>query len=164
MANKAQVEAIQRYQIDLGFVRLATVPTDLYLKPIFEEHFSLVVPKNYVIKLEDFEGLHQFEKAAFILFSSDYSSTYYNNIMSIFEDAGFQPKVSHKSIHANTIFRLVERGLGVAIVPHSLTLGVAKSIDIQVIELKKLRQRATLSIIWKKERHFPALEKILRYF
>ena len=84
--------------------------------------------------------------------------------MSIFTDASFVPKVSHKSIHANTIFRLVESGLGVAIVPHSLTLGVALAIDIQIIELTCIRQKALLSIAWKKEQHYPALEKVLRFF
>ena len=164
MSNQAQVEAIQHYQIDLGFVRLNAVPSDVQLKPIFKEHFSLVLPKKHPITTRKFQGVHQLKEEPFILFSSDYSSNYYNNIMSIFADAGFTPKVSHKSIHANTIFRLVENGLGVAIVPHSLTLGATKAIAIKIVDLKKNRQRAVLSIAWKKDRHAPALEKILRFF
>ena len=83
--------------------------------------------------------------------------------MSIFSDAGFEPKVSHKSIHANTIFRLVENGLGVAIVPYSLTLDMEKAIAIQVIKLNKIGQRAILSIAWRKDQHFPALEKVMQF-
>jgi len=71
--------------------------------------------------------------------------------------------VSHKSIHANTIFRLVESGLGIAIVPHSLTYGAAKAIDIQTIDLINIRQKALLSIAWRKERYTPALEKVLDF-
>jgi len=163
MSNQAQLEAIQHYQIDLGFVRLNTVPPDIELKPIFEEHFSLVLPKNHPITVRNFKGVQQLKEEPFILFSSDYSSNYYNNIMSIFSDAGFTPKVSHKSIHANTIFRLVESGLGVAIVPHSLTLGATKAIAIKIMDLKNIRQRAVLSIAWKKNRHLPALEKVLGF-
>jgi DNA-binding transcriptional LysR family regulator len=162
MSNQSQIEALQHNLIDLGFVRLDKVPMELQIVPIFEDHFSLVVPKDYSINKANFKNIAQFEKASFILFSSDYSSTYYNNIMSIFSDAGFSPKVSHKSIHANSIFRLVESGLGVAIVPHSLTLG--NSIDIEVIELKAIKQRAVLSIVWKKNQHYPALEKVLSFF
>jgi len=163
MSNQTQLEAIQHYQIDLGFVRLNTVPEGIQLKPIFEEHFSLVLPKNHPITTRNFKGIHQLREEPFILFSSDYSSNYYNNIMSIFTDAGFTPKVSHKSIHANTIFRLVESGLGVAIVPHSLTLGATKAIAIKIVDLKNIRQRAVLSIAWKKNHHAPALEKILDF-
>jgi len=163
MSNQAQLEALQAHAIDLGFVRLNKVPKDLQLKPIFEDHFSLVLSKSHAIHSSNFKGIHQFQEEPFILFSSDYSSTYYQNIMSIFTDANFEPKVSHKSIHANSIFRLVESGLGIAIVPHSLTLGMSAAIDIQVIELKTIRQRAVLSIAWKKEMHHPVLGKILGF-
>ncbi|MEM8523567.1 MAG: LysR family transcriptional regulator [Bacteroidota bacterium] len=161
MSNQAQVAALQNHAIDLAFVRLNEVPSDLDLKPIFEDHFSLVLPKKHSITSQNFQGIHQFKEEPFILFSSDYSSTYYQNIMSIFTDANFEPKVSHKSIHANSIFRLVESGLGVAIVPHSLTLGRSAAIDIQVIELKTIAQRAVLSIAWKREMHHPVLRKVL---
>ncbi len=163
MSNQTQISAIQRFEIDLGFVRLNSVPADIVLQPIYEEHFALVVPKNHSVKISNFKNLQQFREESFILFSSDYSSTYYNNIMSIFTDAGFTPKVSHKSIHANTIFRLVESGLGVAIVPLSLTLGASLAIDITVIELTNIPQRATLSIVWKKDRYYPALNKVLDF-
>lgn len=163
MSNKAQLTALQNNQIDLGFVRLKEVPKPISIRPIQEEKFALVVPKNHSIKPSNFKNLSQLDQESFILFSSDYSSTYYNNIMSIFSDAGFEPKVSHKSIHANTIFRLVENGLGVAIVPFSLTLDVEKAIAIQIIKLNKIRQRAILSIAWRKDQHFPALEKVLKF-
>ena len=163
MSNQAQIEAIEKYQIDLGFVRLNSAPPSIQLHPIFEEHFTLVLPKGHSINATNFKSIQQFEKESFILFSSDYSSTYYNNIMSIFTDAGFEPKVSHKSIHANTIFRLVESGLGIAIVPQSLTYGATKAIGIQTIELTTIRQKALLSIAWKKERYAPALDKVLGF-
>ena len=143
--------------------RLNTVPPEIHLQPIFEEHFSLVLPKQHSITTRNFKGVQQLKEEPFILFSSDYSSDYYNNIMSIFTDAGFVPKVSHKSIHANTIFRLVESGLGIAIVPHSLTLGATKAIAIKIINLKDIRQRAVLSVAWKQHRHAPALKKVLKF-
>ena len=123
----------------------------------------MVLPKLHSINASNFKSLAQFKQEPFILFSSDYSSTYYNNIMSIFTDANFEPKVSHKSIHANTIFRLVENGLGVAIVPHSLTLGITKAIDIQIIELKNIRQKALLSVAYRKNTQYPVLEKVLTF-
>lgn len=163
MSNQAQIMAIQRYEIDLGFVRLSTVPSDIALQPILQEKFALVIPKKHPIQAANFKSLQQLAEESFILFSSDYSSNYYNNIMSIFTDAGFTPKVSHKSIHANTIFRLVESGLGVAIVPMSLTKGASLAINIEVIQLNNIPQRAVLSVAWKKDRHYPAMDKLLRF-
>lgn len=164
MANHSQIEALQKHQLDLGFVRLDKSPEGIHLDQIAEEHFSLVIPKDHPIHQKTFTSVKQFSEDSFILFSSDYSSTYYTKIMSIFSDAGFYPKVSHKSIHANTIFRLVENGLGVAIVPHSLTLDVGKSIGIKVIQLTSIPQKAILSIAWNKERKNPMLENVLSCF
>ena len=163
MSNRAQIEALQNYQIDLGFVRLVDVPSGIILKPILEENFSVVLPKKHSISKQNFNTIGQLKEEAFILFSTDYSSTYYNKIMSIFTDAGFSPRVSHKSIHANTIFRLVESGLGVAIVPKSLTFGVTKSIDIQIIDLTQIPQKAILSVAWRKGRPAPVLEQVLGF-
>jgi DNA-binding transcriptional LysR family regulator len=75
--------------------------------------------------------------------------------MSICEDAGFTPKVSHKSVHAQTIFKLVENNLGIAIIPTSLQYGF--QMKVKFIELKKIPQRAVLSVCWKEDNRNPAL-------
>ena len=76
--------------------------------------------------------------------------------MSICEDAGFTPKVSHKSVHAQTIFTLVENKLGVAIIPTSLQYGF--DMKVKFIELKKIKQRAILSLVWKRDNRNPVLK------
>jgi DNA-binding transcriptional LysR family regulator len=76
--------------------------------------------------------------------------------MSICEDAGFTPKVSHKSVHAHTIFRLVENYLGIAIVPTSLREGFA--MDVKFIPMLMIPQRAVLSMVWKKDHRNKALD------
>ena len=89
------------------------------------------------------------------MFAQDYSPLYYDTIMSICEDAGFTPKVSHKSVHAQTIFKLVENNLGVAIVPTSLQYGF--QMRVRFIELKNIPQKAVLSLIWKEDNRNPVL-------
>ena len=123
MSNYDQVNGILSDELDVGFVRLARVPDGVSIKQVQTDTFSLVLPKNHFLNQENFTGVAQVSKEHFVLFSSDYSSIYYDKIMSICEDQGFTPIVSHKSVHAQTIFKLVESGLGVAIVPTSLQYG-----------------------------------------
>lgn len=158
MSNYDQVEAILDDKLDLGFVRLDYVPDTIAKKEIYTETFSLVLPKNHPLVLENFSSVSQLSDENFILFSSDYSSLYFAQIMSICKEAGFSPKVSHKSVHAQTIFKLVENGLGVAIVPTSLQYGF--DLAIKCFEIPDISQRAVLSIIWKKENRNPALPQI----
>lgn len=160
LSNRAQIEALIKDQLDLGFVRLARVPKGLQIAPVHEDSFSVVLPKDHVLNAQNFEGMGQLKKEEFILFAQEYSPLYYDTVMSICEDAGFRPKVSHKSVHAQTIFKLVENHLGIAIVPTSLQYGF--QMDVKFIELRKVPQRAILSAVWKEDNRNPALEHCIR--
>ena len=126
-----------------------------------KETFSLVVPAGHALSSCNFTSLSPLAEEGFILFSSDYSPDYYRTVLSICEDAGFHPKISHKSVHAHTIFRLVEAGLGVAIVPTSLQQGF--QMNIRFIELQNIRQRAVLKAVWKSDHHNRALDVCIEH-
>ena len=158
-ANLDQVAAVLKDELDVGFVRLARVPAALHMQTIFEDTFSLVLPESYPMLTRDYDGMHRFSEDNFILFSQEYSPYYYETIMSICSDAGFVPKVSHKSVHAHTIFKLVENKLGIAIVPTALQAGFR--MRIKFIELKDIKQRALLSVIWRKENANPVLKNCM---
>lgn len=161
LSNHLQVEAIEKDQLDIGFVRLARVPKGLRMKNIYTESFSLVLPKDHELSKHTFKSIAQVSEEQFILFSSDYSSVYYDKIMSICEDHGFSPRVSHKSVHAQTIYKLVESGMGVAIVPSSLQYGF--NLKVKFLEIPNIKQKAILSIIWKEDNRNPALEQIKKF-
>jgi len=161
LSNRSQVRALLEERLDLGFVRLAEVPPELVSIPVVRETFSLVVPGGHPMKENDFRSIRQFEGAPFILFSPEYSPDYYRTVLSICEDAGFRPTVSHKSVHAHTIFKLVEGGMGVAIVPTSLQHGF--DLDIRFLELDEVPQRAVLYSVWKKDHRNRALDHCIEY-
>lgn len=157
--NKDQLDAIAHDKLDIGFVRLESVHAGFEQRVVLEDSFSLVVSKKHVVQPENFKSLNQFQDESFILFSNDYSQEYYDNIMSIFTDHGFEPKVSHRSVQANSIFRLVERQLGVAIVPSSLQDGVA--LDVAFIPLDHLSQRTNLMAVWNSKNRNESLSLFL---
>ncbi|MEQ9289928.1 MAG: LysR family transcriptional regulator [Cyclobacteriaceae bacterium] len=157
MSNSNQVDKLVSDTLDVGFLRLNRVPGTLDVKPIFEETFSLVLPENHPVHPGAFESMAQMANESFILFQPTYSPLYFDKVMSICEDQGFRPKVVHNTVHANTIFRLVENGMGVSIVPSSLQNGV--DLKIKFIELKKIPQRAILYVAWNKSNRNPSFFK-----
>lgn len=157
LSNHAQVDDVLKDKLDLGFVRLARVPKELEIKSVFEDTFSVVLPKDHHLNQQSFKGMQQLQEESFVLFSQDYSPLYFDKVMSICEDAGYTPKVSHKSVHAQTIFTLVENKLGIAIIPTSLQYGF--DMKVKFIELHKIKQRAQLSVIWKKDNRNPVLKQ-----
>ncbi|BDD00524.1 LysR family transcriptional regulator [Persicobacter psychrovividus] len=158
MSNYEQVQGIMKDELDIGFVRLARVPEGLEIMPVFTDSFSLVLPADHPITEENFENVAQLKDAQFILFTADYSNLYYDTIMSICEDQDFSPQVSHKTVHAQTIFKLVENNMGVSIVPTSLQHGY--QLGVKFIELKHIPQQAVLSAIWRKNNRNPLLAKV----
>lgn len=160
LSNQAQINALLKDKLDIGFVRLGRVPSSLQSQPVFEDTFSLVLPEKSELNSSNFEGMGQVAKKSFILFSKEYSPWYFDTVMSICEEANFQPMVTHKSVHAQTIFRLVENGLGVAIIPTSLQHGF--QMRVKFIELKKIKQKAILSVVWKSDNRNPVLLHCLK--
>lgn len=159
LSNTLQIEMLEKDKLDLGFVRLARVPEALQMKMVQQDTFSLVLPSDHDLSEEKFKNVAQLKEENFILFSHDYSSIYYDKIMSICEDQNFSPRITHKSVHALTIFKLVEAGLGVAIIPSSLQQGY--DLKVKFIELNRIQQKTELYAVWKKGNRNPALEKVL---
>lgn len=159
LSNNAQVNAILKDKLDIGFVRLARVPEGLGMKTVLKDSFSVVLPENHILNTDTFKSIGQLAEEEFILFSQDYSALYFDTVMSICEDAGFTPKVSHKSVHAQTIFKLVENNLGIAIVPTSLQYGF--KMGVKFIELANIKQKAKLAVIWKKDNRNPTIKHCL---
>lgn len=157
--NLQQIDQLLSHSIDIGFVRVNQVPKDLHIQPVKEETFSLVLPADHPVEVADFKNLNQFKEEPFILFEKTYSPTYYERVMSIFEESGFSPYVTHTSVHAVTIFRLVENHFGLSIVPTSLKLGY--DLKVKYFELTQLPQRAVLFMTWNKNNRNPILNRML---
>ncbi len=157
--NQKQIDGLLNNDLDMGFVRLERVPRGLHIKPILNEPFCLVLPKNHNITNENFETLSQLKDESFILFDSKYSTSYYEKVMQIFDDSQFSPIVSHNTIHASSIYKLVAHNFGVSIVPKSLQTKNNRSIKF--IELDNIPQRTVLSVVWHKGNRNPTLNKII---
>lgn len=146
LSNEAQIQRLLKEELDFAFVRIDELPKGLVGIPVLTEHFSLVVPHDFPIQQDNFQSLLALQEEPFILFSKDYSHSYFDLVMSIFKDAGFQPNVSLRTVNALTIFNLVEQGLGIAIVPASLKKGY--TTQVKFIDLDRIPQRTTLSLLW----------------
>ena len=158
--NNTQIQDLLSFNLDLGFVRLERVPKGLEIKPVLKEPFCLVLPKNHKINSDNLKHLSQLKTESFILFDSKYSASYYEKVMQIFDDSGFSPIVSHNTIHAGSIYKLVENGFGISIVPKSLA--TLDNANIKFIELKKIKQKTVLSAVWNTSNRNPILTDALK--
>lgn len=159
LSNSDQLIALQNESVDLGFMRSNHLPEGFTSQKVYTETFSLVLPENHPMNKTTFQHIGQLKDEFFILFPNEQSQLYYQQILSLCADQGFAPKVAHRSIHAPTIFRLVENGMGLSIIPTSLAAG--NHPNIKFIELKGIPQQTALYAVWKKENTNPAFPYLL---
>ena len=159
MPNRLQIELLEKDKLDLAFVRLHRLPEGISRHLIHRDTFSLVLPMEHIANAANFKTIRDFSNEPFIFFSSEDSPFYHDLITGICEDHGFRPKVFHKSVNALTIFKLVEEGLGIAIVPTSLQYGY--NLKVKFIELKHISQRTELYVAWKESNRNPALKNVV---
>ena len=159
MNNAAQVASLQNNEIDLAFIRMDSVPHGLVIQPFFEDSFSLVVPRDHPIDCDNFKSLDQLKDDQFILFESSYSESYYKSVIKLFDEEGFTPNISHSAVHASTIYRLIELGFGVSIVPTSLKLGY--DMNVRFIEITKTKQHATLYLARRAQTTNPVMQHLI---
>ncbi|MDR6784330.1 DNA-binding transcriptional LysR family regulator [Pedobacter africanus] len=157
--NAEQLIALQNETLDLGFMRSNHLPDGFSSKRVYTETFSLVLPVNHPVTDTEFRNIGQFRDENFILFPNEQSQLYYQQIINLCADQGFAPKVAHRSIHAPTIFRLVENGMGLSVIPTSLAS--TENPNIRFIELKGIPQQTALYAVWKKINNNPALPYFL---
>lgn len=159
MDNNGQIQALLNQEIDVGFVRLDRIPKEIGVHQMEEETFSLVLPKDHQLDDNNFKDLSQLKKEHFIMFDALYSQSYYEKVMQIFDDSGFAPIISHSTVNASSIYRLVENHLGVSIVPTSLQQGY--DMAVKFIELKDIPQRTALKMVWNTQNTNPVLKSFL---
>nr|WP_121272830.1 LysR family transcriptional regulator [Pedobacter schmidteae] len=159
LSNIDQLIALQNESIDLGFMRSNHVPEGFISKKVYTETFSIVLPAQHPMAASKFKNIGQLKDESFILFPNEQSQLYYQQIINLCADQGFVPKVAHRSIHAPTIFRLVENGMGLSIIPTSLAS--ADHPNIKFIELKGIPQQTSLYAVWKQHNGNPALPYLL---
>lgn len=159
LSNKDQLAALEKKQLDIGFMRAKNLPNTMTGISVFKENFSLVLPKNHPITAENFIDMSQLAEESYILFPNERSQMYYQQIINLCGDYGFYPQLSHQSIHGPTIFKLVESGLGISIVPSSLR--DEYNYQVRFIELTNIRQQTELFAVWNKESDNAALPYFL---
>lgn len=144
--NFEQVAALRSGEIDIGFIRMPMNIFDLVEKQIFNETFSLIIPRDHPLTKTNHISLSDLKDEPFVVFSRECAPEMFDTIISICRKEGFAPRIVHESSQINSIVRLVESGLGYSIVPSGVQKGY--KVNVKFYELSKCKERARLSLVY----------------
>lgn len=144
-----QIADLEQGKLDLGILRAPLVSTKLSSKLWFEDSYSLVFNKQN-LKITSEDQIRQLKNEVFVFFNKDYAPHYYNSLLEICSSFGFIPNVVHESNSIVSIIQLIKNGLGVSIVPSSLSKNYA-SENIGFIELTKVNLKTEVLLVTPNE-------------
>lgn len=150
-------EALTLQKIDVGLTR--EVPDDpaFSTQLIFEEPLALVVPGAHWLTAETFISMAQCRDEPFVLPSPGKDNAYSKLLLRQFRMHGYEPRIMYESNYGATILRLVEKNLGLSILPISYQLG--SSLDVRFIPLSAVTQ---LHVIWRTANTNPVVARFVQ--
>jgi DNA-binding transcriptional LysR family regulator len=115
-----QIAALELGKLDLGILRAPLSSPKIQTTLWFRDKYALVYSnlKNCINSDDDISRLNT---ENFIFFNKDYAPHFYDTLIQICANYGFVPNVAHEANNIGSIIQLVKNGLGVSIVPLSIS-------------------------------------------
>lgn len=161
LSTTRQIEALERGEIDLGFLREPGPPgPGLVFETLTEEPFAVLLPPGHPLAERERVPLGALAGEAFVLFPRAVAPTLHDRIIAFCGAAGFRPRVVQESRSWLTIVALVEAGFGVSLVPGSFRkLQWGESV---YRPLEEGHVRSVLALGWRAASLSPAAEALAR--
>ncbi|MBX3586147.1 MAG: LysR family transcriptional regulator [Ramlibacter sp.] len=160
MSSDEQVRALSVGALDMGFVHTMLAPEGLASLTVYSEPLVACLPRSHRLATHVEIDLVRLQRERFIIFSRAASPSYFDRILSLCVEAGFNPNIRHKVRQWLSVVSMVSKGMGVAIVPASLAnSGIAAAF----VPLKDAAAISTIQCMWLPSQETPLLRRMLGY-
>ncbi len=158
-----QLDDLQNGRIDAGLL-IPPLPDKAKLEldylPVLSEPLILAAPAG----LPELRGkravnLRKLPPLPLIIFPRTISPGLYDAILAVFREAGITPTIGQEAIQMQTIVSLVSAGMGIALVPQSVS-----NLQRPGVEYRPLAQATPLvetGLAWRRDNHSPVLKGFL---
>jgi DNA-binding transcriptional LysR family regulator len=117
MSTPAQIAALLREDIDVGFLRLPVDAAGLATRPVLRERLVAAIGPRTTWRTKD--GVRSLAREPFVVCARAASASYYDHVTSVCRAAGFTPTIVQETGELYTVLALVRAGIGVALVPRA---------------------------------------------
>ncbi|OMP68097.1 cidABC operon transcriptional activator CidR [Domibacillus epiphyticus] len=158
--SKKIEEAVEQNELDVGVVVLPTRYEVFDHFSFMEEDLMLILPKFHQLADREEINLGELSSESFILFNKDFALN--DRIISLCNEAGFQPHVISESSQWSFIEEMVASKLGISLLPES----ICRHLDDQVRAVKVINPSVNwnLAIIWRKNQYLSYAAKEWLHF
>ena len=153
-----QIRTLHAAEIDVGLATLPINDPSLIVRRIFSEPLVLMVQRESEFAQKTFISVRELAKEQFIICPRYRRAGFHEVIIELAGKVGFRPRIASEIDAPSTTLALVERGLGVALVPQSESL--TASDRVRCIPISHPALFIDIGAVWRRENMSP----VLRWF
>jgi DNA-binding transcriptional LysR family regulator len=143
-----QIQALTSGKIDIGFVRPPVRETALEAEEVVNETLMVALPERHRFRDRSEIALAELAKEPFLMCPPKFEPGMHELYMELIQDAGFRPRVVQEATHIQTQVGLVAAGVGICLVPSSVTRLRRSGVVYRPIHTPQVN--LTKLMVWRK--------------
>jgi DNA-binding transcriptional LysR family regulator len=159
--SDVQVDELLRGRIDAGLL-IPPLPdrarAELDYMKVLDEPLILCAPTG-LLRRKGAVALRNLPPLPLIIFPREISPALHDAILSCFRDAGITPAIGQRAIQMQTIVSLVSAGMGLALVPQSVSNLMRPGVEYRA--LADATPLVETGIAWRRDNRSPVLRGFL---
>lgn len=161
MNTVTQIDGVLTHGVDAGFIHDAPVPDELDEHVIEMERLVCCLPRRHRLAGRSRIALEQLAGERVLVFAREYAAHYHDHITGLLRAAGVEPYTPYRLRNWFTVVALVAQGMGVSLVPRSLSRGDLG--DVVHVEIEGRQAEHKVSLIWRRDSPNEALAAFRRF-
>jgi DNA-binding transcriptional LysR family regulator len=160
LTTPQQIKLLHTREIHIGFLRPPVRDPAIALELVRREPLLVALPAAHPLAKRKQVAITDLATEPWINFPADLGLGFYDVVLSLCRKAGFTPKVSQVATQIHTMISLVAAGLGVTLVPASVS-----SVRRAGVVYRKLAKETPLvetSVAYLKSAQSPILDNFLQ--
>jgi DNA-binding transcriptional LysR family regulator len=158
-----QLEDLMQGRIDAGLL-IPSLPdkarAELNYMTVLSEPLIVAAPKGLkALRGQNAVRLKSLEDLPLIIFPRRIAPAFHDAILGCFHAAGLTPRIGQEAIQMQTIVGLVSAGMGIALVPESVSNLKRPGVEYRALADKTPQVETGLA--WRRDNTSPVLEKFL---
>jgi len=163
--SDVQLDALEKGQIDAGLLipplpdRLQTL---LNYQKVLSEPLILAIPEAAAARKKP-ESLSNYKDLPLIIFPRKIAPALHDMILGRFRDEGLTPSIGQEAIQMQTIIGLVSAGMGIALVPQSVSNLKRPGVVYRALPpaAASANGAVEIGVAWRKDNPSPVLQAFL---
>jgi DNA-binding transcriptional LysR family regulator len=147
-----QNEALNKGEIDIGFLRPPVDQVNLDCELLFEEEFVVVLPKTHRLAKRRFLRLKDVADEPLIIFHRNFSTGLYDKILGLFSKQGFTPHllVTHVEAHEEAGAIMIASGKAIFLGAGAAVNRTVSSLELASVRLNEPDAKIEVYAAWRK--------------